>query len=120
MNAKATQKIKPPAHLSRPSKILWAKICEENDMTDTAGQILLESALSARDRWDEARRLIAREGCITRDRFGQKHAHPAVGIERDSKSTMERAFKALHLDLEPLRDGPGRPPGTGGPINANK
>lgn len=120
MNAKTTQKIKPPAHLSPAAKSLWKRICEENDLPDCAGQVLLESALSARDRWEEARRLIAREGCVTCDRFGQKHAHPAVAIERDSKATMERAFRALHLDLEPLRDGPGRPPGTGGPINANK
>jgi phage terminase small subunit len=120
MNAKATQKIKPPAHLSRASKILWAKICEENDMADTAGQILLEAALGARDRWDEARRLIAREGCVVRDRFAQKHPHPAIAVERDAKATMVRAFKELHLDLEPVRDGPGRPPGKGGPINANK
>jgi hypothetical protein len=38
--------------------------------------------------------------------------HPAVPIERDSRTAMLAALKALHLDLEPI--GPvGRPPGTG-------
>lgn len=112
---------KPPAHLTKESKDLWRKLCDENDFGDTAGQLLLEAGLAARDRWEGARRLIAREGVVVTDRFGGKRAHPAVAIERDSKSTMVRCFKQLHLDLEPLRDAPGRPPGTGGPkANANK
>jgi hypothetical protein len=32
-------------------------------------------------------------------------------VERDSKQTLLRNLRALNLDLEPLRDQPGRPPG---------
>jgi hypothetical protein len=71
----------------------------------------LETALSSFDRWQGARKILAREGAVVRDRFGQRVAHVAVGIERDSKATMVRALKELHLDIEPLRDAPGRPPG---------
>ena len=83
-------------------------------------QLLLESGLAAFDRMEEARKIIDREGCVTKDRFGQKRAHPAISIERDCKASMLHAFAALHLDLEPLRDRPGRPPGKGVPIHADK
>ena len=32
------------------------------------------------------------------------------GTLRDAESRAAAALKALNLDLEPLRDGPGRPP----------
>jgi hypothetical protein len=35
--------------------------------------------------------------------------NPAVNAERDARSGMLHAFKALNLDVEPLRDGAGRP-----------
>lgn len=100
-----------PKHLSKESKVLWKKLCDEYALDDVAGRLLLETALSARDRAEEARRRIAREGAVILDRFGQKRSHPSIAIERDSKATMVRALKALNLDLEPLRDGPGGPPG---------
>jgi P27 family predicted phage terminase small subunit len=102
---------KAPQHLSKAAKIWWQKLCAEYDLSDSAAQILLESALAEFDRAENARKILAREGAIVRDRFGQRQAHPAVGIARDARGMMIRAFKALCLDLEPLRDGPGRPPG---------
>jgi hypothetical protein len=45
------------------------------------------------------------------DRFGQPKVHPAVLIERDARGQMLAALRDLHLDLEPLRDRPGRPAG---------
>ena|SRR5437879_607300 len=102
---------KPPKHLSAEAKKWWRKLCDEYDLSDSAAQLLLENALSSFDRWQGARKILAREGAVVRDRFGQRVAHVAVAIERDAKGMMVRAFKALNLDLEPLRDGPGRPPG---------
>ena len=99
----------PPPHLSPEAKTWWTRLFEEYDLSDAGAQLLLESALGAFDRWQEARKLLAREGPIMRDRFGQRRTHPAVAIERDSKATMARALKELHLDLEPLNARPGRP-----------
>lgn len=110
MTNKTTATPRPPSHLSREAKSWWRRLCAEYDLGDSAAQILLESALSAFDRWQDARKILKREGAMVRDRFGQRQTHPAVGVERDSKATMVRALKELHLDLEPLRDGPGRPP----------
>jgi hypothetical protein len=58
----------------------------------------------------EAQATIAAEGITFRDRFGQPRQHPATLVERDSRAAMVRCLNLLGLDLEPLRDGPGRPP----------
>jgi len=102
---------KPPQHLTPAAKIRWRKLCAEYDLSDSAAQLLLESALTSFDRWQGARMILAREGTVARDRFGQRQVHPAVAIERDAKDSMQRALRELHLDLEPLNDKPGRPPG---------
>jgi hypothetical protein len=59
---------------------------------------------------EEARLIIAREGAVVEDRFNQKKPHPAVLIERDASASMLKTFRALNLDLEPLKE-IGRPPG---------
>jgi hypothetical protein len=60
---------------------------------------------------EQASALIAEHGAVTVDRFGQLRPNPATTIERDSRAAMQSALKALNLDLEPLRDAAGRPPG---------
>ena len=102
---------KPPAHLSKEGKKLWTQLNAEFNISDSASQILLESACSALDRWHGARRILARDGPVVIDRWGMKRVHPCVGVERDAKATMRAALHELHLDLEPLNDKVGRPPG---------
>jgi phage terminase small subunit len=58
-----------------------------------------------------AQAAIKEEGATGLDRFGQLKPHPLLPIERDARAAMMAALKQLNLDLEPLRDGPGRPPG---------
>ncbi len=72
--------------------------------------VSLEAALESFDRMRESQRLLAAEGLVVRDRWGQAKPHPAAAIERDSRAAWLRGLAALGLDLEPLRDGPGRPP----------
>ena len=49
---------------------------------------------------------------IARGSKRQPRAHPLLAVERDSRAQMLAAMKALNLDLEPPRDGPGRPGGV--------
>lgn len=100
-----------PPGLSAKAKTWWKKIIAEYEIEDAAGLLLLETALQAFDRMHDARGLIEKYGAVTKDRFDQLRPNPATTIERDSRAAMCAALKALNLDLEPLRDGAGRPPG---------
>lgn len=102
-----------PPQLSDAAADLWGKIIAEWEL-DGAGRLILASGLEAYDRMRAAQKLIEEHGLVAPDRFGQLKANPAVLIERDSRAAMLQALKALHLDLEPLNDGPGRPPAKPG------
>lgn len=91
-----------PAHLSSEAKRLWTSLQADFALDDAAGRLLLQSGLEAFDRLQEARKTIAAEGAVTRDRWGQSKPHPAVGIERDARNQMHSAFRLLRLapDME--------------------
>jgi P27 family predicted phage terminase small subunit len=101
-----------PSHLSTEGKSWWRKIVTEYEISDDTGLLMLQTALESFDRMRSAQRVIKREGQSTRDRFGQPKAHPLLTVERDSRSGMLAALKAMNLDMEPLNDRPGRPGGS--------
>jgi P27 family predicted phage terminase small subunit len=101
----------PPDELSKEAKTWWRRLVDEYAIEDQAGHLLLQMALQSFDRMNEARELIAKHGAVVTDRWGQLRANPACTVERDSRAAMLAALKALNLDLEPLRDQPGRPSG---------
>jgi len=105
--------MKPPKTLSAEASRWWKKLTEDYEICDEAGFLLLQTALEAFDRMREAQAVITREGLTVKDRFDQAKAHPLTVVERDSRAQMLAALKALNLDLEPLRDAPGRPGGRG-------
>ena len=102
---------KAPQHLSREGKRWWRKITAEYSIDDEAGKLLLQTALEAFDRMKKAAERIDQDGDAVEDRFGQVKPHPLLNAERDARSQMLAALKQLNLDVEPLRDAPGRPPG---------
>lgn len=99
-----------PRDLAGEGLELWNAVATEYGICDAGGLQLLAAAARAVQRSQEARQAIERDGLLVSDRFGVLRAHAAVAIERDSRAAMLQALKQLHLDLEPLRDGPGRPP----------
>jgi P27 family predicted phage terminase small subunit len=103
--------LKPPKSLSREAKKIWKDLQVEYGIEDPGGLLILKTGLEALDRLREAQTVIAKEGSQVQDRFGQWKAHPLLTVERDARAAMLAALKALNLDLLPLRDGPGRPPG---------
>lgn len=100
-----------PASLSPEAKNLWRRLLTEFDVNDQHGLLLLRTALEAMDRMRAAQAAIARDGVTIVDRWGQSKPHPACQIERDSRTGMLAALKALRLDIEPLHGAPGRPAG---------
>ena len=99
-----------PLGLSDDAARWWASLQADFPLSDSAGRLLLETALRAFDRAEEARRMVEAEGAVVRDRFEQPGPHPAIRIERDSRAQMLTALKALNLDIAPARP-PGRPSG---------
>jgi hypothetical protein len=90
---------------------LIAKIEREYEIRDPGGLLILSLAKEALGRLREAQMILAAEGCIVLDRFGKPKQHPATLVERDSRTALLAAIASLHLDIEPLRDRAGRPPG---------
>ena len=110
---KSTQP-KPPGHLSRAAKVWWLKVAEEYAISDSGGILLLNAAAEAWDRAQSAREQISADGGpMLADRFGQQKVHPLCAVERDARAQHLAALKQLNLDVEPLRDRPGRPAGVG-------
>ena len=103
-------KKRPPDHLSDEAKKIWKDILAEYSIEDAAGLRILRVSLESFDRAQSARQAIDGEGMTVQDKFGQTKPHPLLAIERDSRAAFLAGLKALNLDLEPLRDKPGRPP----------
>ncbi|MDE2456678.1 MAG: P27 family phage terminase small subunit [Burkholderiales bacterium] len=95
-------KITPPRHLSAEARQLWQRLQAEYGIDDSAGLALLRAAAEAFDRSQQARALIAQEGLMLPDRFGAPKPHPAVAIERDSRTQLLAALRALKLAPEVL------------------
>lgn len=89
---------KPPSHLSKESKRLWTDIVTEYIFDDAASLSVLQTALEARDRLQECRERINKEGLTVLDRFGQTRPHPLLSAERDARSGVLQGFKMLGLD----------------------
>lgn len=102
---------KAPKHLSGEAKKIWKDLLDEYGIEDIAGLKILHVALEAFDRAQAARAAIDKEGMTVTDKFKQVKPHPLLPIERDSRAAFLAGLKALQLDLEPLRDKPGRPEG---------
>jgi P27 family predicted phage terminase small subunit len=102
---------KPPTHISAAAKKLWNDIFTEYSIEDAAGMAILRAALEAFDRSQAARKAIKKDGMTITGRDGQVKSHPLLTVERDNRAAFLAGLKALNLDLEPLRDSPGRPGG---------
>jgi hypothetical protein len=101
----------PPAHLGEDGRRLWVDLQGAYAIDDPGGLALLRVACEALDRAERCRRLIDEQGeCLVIR--GVPRAHPALAAERDARAAIVRAIRHLNLDLEPLRDRPGRPAGA--------
>ncbi len=87
----------PPAHLSARSKAFFRKLVSEYALS-TAQLELLRRCCESMDRADQAIRVLEAEGVVVVDRHGQSKAHPAAGLERDSRLAVARLLRELNLD----------------------
>lgn len=100
-----------PRGLSPAARAWKRRLAKEYGLDgDAAAELLLDAAMRAFDRAQEAQAIVDAQGVSFIDRFGQQRLSPAVLVERDSRSLMARMLAALRLDVEPLQP-IGRPPG---------
>jgi hypothetical protein len=90
---------------------LWNGIQGEYSITDPGGLELLRQAAEAADRVASVRRQIDQQGELLVVK-GTPRINPLCQVERDQRAALVRCLKNLNLDLEPLRDRPGRPSGS--------
>jgi P27 family predicted phage terminase small subunit len=103
---------KPPRHLRKPGRALWAAIQGDYRVEDACGLALLTAACEARDRAEAAREEIAADGMTWRDSKGGLRPHPLLATERDARAASVAALRALGFDAEPVGE-VGRPVGGG-------
>ena len=60
---------KAPEHLTAASKAVWKTIFADYQI-DSAAELVLVAVLESRDRREEARAAIAKDGAVQTDRFG--------------------------------------------------
>ena len=95
---------KPPPHLSPDGKGLWRRLYDDYSLDDAAGLLLLQSVCEAFDRLQEARAILAKEGPVMRDRWGQAKRHPAADLERDARTQMHSALRLLRLSPDVITE----------------
>lgn len=93
-----------PEYLSDDAQARWAALIAEYDIRDPGGLAVLEVAMQALDRLNDARRSIASEGAVIRDRFDQLRPHPSVQIEKDARHGFLAAIRSLGIDGAPSHD----------------
>ena len=100
---------KTPSHLKAAGAAFFESVRAEYGIHDSGGLALLSVAAEALDRMREAQAAIKKHGAMVADRYGQLKTNPACTLERDSRNGLLSALRQLHLDIEPLKAGPGRP-----------
>lgn len=90
--------VEPPDELSDRSEQLWRTVVPARIRTPDRLE-LLEQALRALDRVDEATEIILNEGLITLnpDRH-VSHINPAVKVEKEAHRQFVRIWRKLGLD----------------------
>jgi len=91
------------------AKVVRQKIQKEYGIEDSYGLYLLDRLEEDHGLLLELQRSIKKQGLITLDRYGAERPNPLLATLKDTKSRILATLKQLNLDLEPLRDGPGRP-----------
>ena len=97
--------------LSKESAKMKKSFMQEYAINDDYGLILLQTAMEARDVMILAQKQVDIDGLTVAGDRGQLRAHPLLTTIRDARSQFMMALKHLNIDILPLRDKPGRPPG---------
>lgn len=104
------EKHRVPGHLRSETRKWLRQILGDFDLESQDFRVLVKTA-EAFDRCEQAREMIAECGLTVTDRYGTPKAHPAVAIERDSRTAFLRGIRELALGGVEVPEAP-RPPRT--------
>jgi hypothetical protein len=103
----------PPGTLGSFGLDLWRSVVTAYEFSDAGSYQVLYQACAACDRAESCRAQIDQDGEMLR--VGKTvRSHPLLRDELANRAFLCRALARLGLDLEPVRSGPGRPPGGTG------
>lgn len=97
----------PPDDLAGTERAIWLRLQVEYGLEDGAAIVLLEQLCRNLQLVRECRERIEADGKVT----AAGREHPLLKVMRDADKAAATALRHLNFDLEPLRPGPGRPPG---------
>jgi hypothetical protein len=103
--------VQPSCKLGPIGMSLWRDVLGAYEFSDRASYETLAQACAAADRAERCRAQIDEDGELLRMRSGAVKDHPLLKHELAARSFVVRSLSRLGLDLEPVRAGPGRPPG---------
>ena len=89
---------------------LWAEVQRQYRIDDIGGYETLRQICCAVDMIARLRQRIDADGAIIEGPNGMRE-HPGLKMELQYRSFVVRGLARLGLSIEPLRSGPGRPPG---------
>lgn len=93
-------KTEAPPHLRTETQAWFLSVLKDYSLEPHHVR-LLQLAAEAWDRAQDARTEIDRDGLTFRDDRGNIRPHPAIAIERDSRTGFARILRELDLDAEP-------------------
>lgn len=91
------QTFKIPTHLRALTRKWVRSVIDDFDFESHHFRILIRVA-EAWDRGEQAREQIDRDGITVPDRYGVLKQHPAIAVERDSRTAFFRGIRELALD----------------------
>lgn len=97
MTKKQNQPIQAPNHLSPRAKTLWGELVPRRARSPER-LALLQTALEALDRADQAKEQLDREGLTwTTKSSGAVHVHPLLKVEKDARGAFAQIWNRLGL-----------------------
>ena len=90
---------KPPRHLSRGARRLFAEIVSRYELEAHHTALLIKS-LEAFDRAEQARTEIGAGPLAVLSRLGELKPHPLLAVERDNRAQFAGLMRQLGLDIE--------------------
>jgi hypothetical protein len=109
--APAPEHPQPPRELDATGRALWDAVVRDYEFADPGSTEVLYQACAAVERAERCRRIIDEDGEVVKTRTGPR-SHPLLRDEVANRALAARLIGRLGMDLEPLRTGPGRPPGA--------